>query len=142
VTLVAGILLERSGDAIADHIGLSGVLFGATILAAATSLPEVSTGLTSVRQADYQLAISDIFGGNAFLPVLLVVADAVAGRPALEQADPSALWLGGLGVVLTTVYLAGLIVRPTRTFLRMGPDSLAAVALYALGIVGLVAIAR
>jgi cation:H+ antiporter len=76
------------------------------------------------------------------LPLLLVVADAVAGRPALESADPGALWLGGLGVVLTTVYVAGLIVRPSRTFLRMGPDSLVAALLYALGIVGLVAIAR
>src|SRR6478672_1334769 len=52
VTLVAGVFLERSGEAIAGHIGLSGVLFGATVLAAATSLPELSTGLTSVRQGD------------------------------------------------------------------------------------------
>jgi cation:H+ antiporter len=81
ITLVAGVVLERSGEATASHIGLSGVLFGATVLAAATSLPELSTGLTSVRDADFQLAMSDIFGGNAFLPVLFLVASLLSGRP-------------------------------------------------------------
>src|SRR3954452_10646318 len=44
---------------------------------------------------------------------------------------------GGLGVVLTGIYIVGVIVRPRRTRWRMGPDSIAAIVVYALGIAGL-----
>jgi cation:H+ antiporter len=88
-TLAAGYALEQSGDQIAGHIGLTGVLFGSTVLAAATSLPELSTGITSVRLGDIQLAMSDIFGGNAFLPVLFLLATLIAGRPCRKPAIPT-----------------------------------------------------
>jgi cation:H+ antiporter len=142
VTLVAGVVLERSGEAIAGHIGLSGVLFGATVLAAATSLPELSTGLTSVRNGDYQLAMSDIFGGNAFLPVLFLLASLLSGKTVLPQAQSTDIYLTALGIVLTLVYQAGLLFRPQRRVAGMGIDSLAVLILYALGVTGLFAVAR
>jgi cation:H+ antiporter len=141
LTLAAGVAIEESGSELADRIGLSGAVFGATILAASTALPEVSTGLASVKLGDHELAFADIFGGNAFLPVLFVVADLIAGSPALPTARATDLWIAGLGIVLTAVYIAGLIIRPQRKLGPMGPDSWVAVALYALGIVGLLVIA-
>ncbi|MFD2082779.1 cation:H+ antiporter [Actinopolymorpha cephalotaxi] len=141
VTLVAGVFLERSGDAIAGHIGLSGVLFGATVLAAATSLPEVSTGLTSVRNGDYQLAMSDIFGGNAFLPVLFVVATLLSGKAVLPQAQSTDIYLTAVAILLTMVYAAGLLFRPQRRIARMGLDSLTVLILYVVAVAGLFAVA-
>ncbi len=139
-TLVAGVVIERSGEQFFGHLGLSGIIFGATVLAAATSLPELSTGLTSTRLGDYQLAISDIFGGNAFLPVLFLVATVLSGKPVLPDAHNTDIYLTALGVVLTIVYMTGLIFRPRRQYLRMGVDSIAVLVIYLLGIVGLAAI--
>jgi len=142
VTLIAGVVLERSGDAIAGHVGLSGVLFGATILAAATSLPELSTGLTSVRAGDYQLAISDIFGGNAFLPVLFLIATLASGEAVLPRADATDIYLTAVAMVLTLVYATGLLFRPARRVARMGADSLVVLVLYVVAVAGLFAIAH
>ena len=141
VTLVAGVVLERSGDAISGHIGLSGVLFGATVLAAATSLPEVSTGLTSVRAGDFQLAVSDIFGGNAFLPVLFLLATLLSGKSVLPGAHDTDVYLTALAMLLTLVYAGGLLFRPQRRILRLGVDSMVVLVLYVIGLAGLFAIA-
>jgi cation:H+ antiporter len=137
-TLITGALAEESGTAAAKHVGLSGVLFGATVLAAATSLPELSTGLTSARQGDYKLAFGDIFGGNAFLPVLFLLAVLVSGRSVLPNAHASDIYLTGLGGLLTIIYMAGLLFRPAKEHARLGVDSIAVLALYMIGVVGLV----
>jgi cation:H+ antiporter len=142
VTLAAGIVLERTGERMATHLGLSGVVFGATILAAATALPEVSTGIASVKLGDYQLAVSDIFGGNAFLPVLFLLAGLVSGSAVLPQAQSTDIYLTALGIVLTIVYLWGLITRPHRQLMRMGIDSVTVLVLYAAGIAGLIAVSN
>ncbi|GAA5228793.1 sodium:calcium antiporter [Paeniglutamicibacter antarcticus] len=140
-TLVAGVALEESGSAAAEQIGLSGVLFGATVLALATSLPEISTGLASVRHGDYKLAVSDIFGGNAFLPVLFLLAALISGKPVLPQAQATDIYLTALAILLTVVYIVGLLFRPQRRIAQMGVDSLIVLVLYAVGIAGLFAIA-
>jgi cation:H+ antiporter len=142
VTLAAGIVLERTGERMATHLGLSGVVFGATILAAATALPEVSTGIASVKLGDYQLAVSDIFGGNAFLPVLFLLAGLLSGSAVLPQAQSTDIYLTALGIVLTIVYLWGLITRPHRQLMRMGIDSVTVLVLYAAGIAGLIAVSN
>ena len=141
-TLVCGVLLEESGTALAAKMGMSGVLFGATVLAAATALPELSTGLTATKLGDYQLAVSDIFGGNAFLPVLFLLATLVSGKAVLPHAQATDIYLAALGVLLTAIYVFGLIFRPKRRVLGVGIDSLAVLILYLVGTAGLFAVAR
>jgi cation:H+ antiporter len=136
-TLVAGVALERTGDELAGRWGLTGVVFGATILAAVTALPEVSSGLQAVRLGRVGLAMGDIFGGNQVQLTLFLLADFVAGQPVLQTVTPNTAWLGGAGVVVTTLYTVGLVVRPRRKLLGIGPDSLLVVVAYALALAGL-----
>ena len=137
VTLAAGVALEESGNELANRLGVNGVIFGATVLAAATALPEISSGIAAVRLGDHALAMGDIFGGNAFQVCLFLVADLVAGKPVLPSAGNLNAWLAALGVALTAIYGFGVISRPMHTHFRLGPDSLLALALFGFGIAGL-----
>jgi cation:H+ antiporter len=137
VTLAAGVALEESGNEMANRLGVNGVIFGATVLAAATALPEISSGLAAIRLGDNALAIGDIFGGNAFQVCLFLVADLVAGKPVLPYAGNLNAWLAALGVALTAIYGFGVIGRPQHTHARLGPDSLLALTLFSFGIAGL-----
>jgi cation:H+ antiporter len=137
VTLIAGVVLAMSGNALADRAGINGVIFGATVLATATALPEISSGIAAVRLGDNALAIGDIFGGNAFQVCLFLLADVIAGTPVLPTAGRLNSWLASLGVALTAVYAMGIVVRPQKCRARLGPDSMIAIAIFALGLAGL-----
>ncbi|HEX5449616.1 MAG TPA: hypothetical protein VFW85_06120 [Gaiellaceae bacterium] len=137
VTLVAGVFLETSGNSLANKAGINGVIFGATILALATALPEISSGVAAVKLGDNALAIGDIFGGNAFQVCLFLLADIVAMKPVLPSAGDTNAWLASLGVALTAIYGFGVISRPLRTRFSLGPDSILAVVVFGLGVGGL-----
>jgi len=140
VTLGAGVALERSGNQLADAWGVNGVVFGATILAAVTALPEISTGIRAVRLGRVGLAMGDIFGGNQVQMTLFLLADILAGKPVLPTVTTGSTWLGGIGVIVTAVYAAGLVVRPPKKVLRIGIDSWIVLLFYLFGIAGLIRI--
>jgi cation:H+ antiporter len=140
VTLLAGVALEISGSLLADRAGVNGVIFGATVLATATALPEISSGISAVRLGDNALAIGDIFGGNAFQVCLFLLADLVAGSPVLPAAGRLNSWLASLGVALTAIYAIGIVGRPQKCRARLGPDSLFALGVFSLGVAGLLAL--
>jgi cation:H+ antiporter len=136
ITLGAGVALQASGNVLADRIGLQGAIFGATVLAVATALPEISSGIAAVRLGDHELAVGDILGGNAFQITLFLLADLLAGTPVIVAARHSDVWLGGAGLLMTAIVATALIVRPKHTFFRLGIDSIVLIAVYA-AVVGL-----
>jgi cation:H+ antiporter len=137
-TLAAGVALEQSSNALANRWGINGVIFGATVLAAATALPEISTGIRAVQLGQVGLAMGDIFGGNQVQMTLFLVADLLAGKPVLQTVAANSAWLGAIGVVVTAIFAAGLVLRPPKKLLGvMGPDSFLVLIAYGIGLAGL-----
>ena len=137
VTLVAGVFIEQSSNALADDWGLNGVLFGATILAAATALPEISTGISGVRMQRYTLVFGDMFGGNAFQLTLFLLADLIAGQPVLPSEGKSNAFIAGTGLVMTLIFVVGIVLRPQRRHYGLGVDSWVVLLAYGFGLWGL-----
>jgi cation:H+ antiporter len=64
-----------------------------------------------------------------------LVCDILAGHSVLQHASATDIWFAALGVLLTAIYIIGLIVRPRKQYFRMGIDSITVVALYVIGVV-------
>jgi cation:H+ antiporter len=141
VILVAGWLLARTGDALAVQTNLGASFVGVALVAGSTSLPELSTTIGAVRRGNHQMAVSNILGTNCLELALFFLADLVyRGGPILAETDQSAMFAGALGVVVTSIFLLGLLERRDRTVLRMGVDSLAVLVIYVSGLAGLYAL--
>lgn len=135
VILVAGYGIARSGDALAVQTGLGESFVGLLFLAVATSLPEVSTTLSAARMGQFAMAFSNIFGANILDTAVLFIADlAFPAGPVLGEVGTFSLVGALLGIVVTAVYLVGLVERPRRVVLGMGVDSLVVLILYFGGV--------
>lgn len=133
--LVAGFFLSQTGDALARQTGLGTGLVGLVLVAFATSLPELSSIVSALRLRRYEMAVGDLFGTNLFNIALLFLADlAYEGEAVLSIGGAFEAVAALLALLMTGVFVLGLLERRDRTVLRMGYDSLAALLLYAGGL--------
>jgi cation:H+ antiporter len=66
---------------------------------------------------------------------------ALSGTAVLPRAQATDIYLTAVGMLLTAVYIMGLLFRPARRIAGMGVDSLIVLLLYVLSLFGLFAIA-
>lgn len=134
LVLAGGVLATHTAEGLASQTGLGDAFLGATLLAAATSLPEVSTTLSAARNGRFTAAISNVFGSNAFDVTLLLLADLLHRESSvLAHAGPTAIFTATVGSAMTCIYVWGMIEREDRTVLRLGWDSVVVTLVYGVG---------
>ncbi len=74
---MAGSLLAKAADAIAEITGLGRLLIGSVLLAGATSLPELLVDISAIQKGMPDLAVGDLMGSCLANLLILAVADLV-----------------------------------------------------------------
>lgn len=138
VVATAGTLLARSADRIAEATGLGRLFVGSVLLAAATSLPELSVDVAAVRAGMTDLAAGDLLGSSLMNLLILAGVDLaqrtgrrMLSREAASHALSATLSIALTGLVAMAVLTAGRL--PAFTFLGVGGWSWAILVAWLLG---------
>jgi cation:H+ antiporter len=108
----SGIRLSRYGDVIAEKTGLGRTWIGVVLMASATSLPELITGMSSVTYADApDIAAGDVLGSCVFNMLILAMLDAVyRPMPISAKAHHGNILSAGFGILLLSIVAISLFV--------------------------------
>ena len=102
VILLVSQFLTKSADIIAEKTGLGRSLIGVVLLATATSLPELGTGISSIALVGApDLAAGDAFGSNLFNLLIIALLDFTwRNGPLLNAVSPTPKLVGALSAGL------------------------------------------
>lgn len=135
VILYSGTKLSKYADILAEKTGLGRTFVGFVFLAAATSLPELINGISSVAVVGVpDIAVGDIFGSCAFNVLIIAFMDAFSRpQPVFFSARPGHVISASFGILLLSlgagaVFLSGRL--PSIGW--VGPYSVVFVVVYAV----------
>lgn len=133
--LIAGYALSQTGDAIAEQSGLGSGMVGFALIGIATSTPELSTVVQSVRIRRYEMAFGQVLGTNFVNLSLFALADAsYRGGPVISELGQFEVLSALIGAVLIAIFLIGLLERRDATLGGVGYDSLAVILAFLFGL--------
>ena len=113
VILIASQFLARSADTVAEKTGLGRSFVGVVMLATATSLPEMGTGISAIVLVDApDLAAGDAFGSNLFNLMIIGLADLYwRNGPVLTAVRFTSIVVAALGAGLIALAIGTIYVH-------------------------------
>lgn len=101
--VAGGKLAEIGASGMAHWLGLSDALIGLTVVAVATSLPELTTSVIACRKGHNDLAVGNVVGSNLFNILLVLGATCLFGD--VPVPSPWGWWDLGMMLFLTLILL-------------------------------------
>lgn len=133
--MIAAPVLASSANQIAEQSGVSSGFVGTSLVAIATSLPELVTAIAAVRLGAFDLAVGNLFGSNAFNMAAFFFVDVAYQSGSLlnvvsDTHAMAALW----SILLMSTALMGIIYRVEKRYMLIEPDSFVIILGYCLGL--------
>ena len=125
VIVTSGVALTHFADRIAEMTAMGHSLAGLLLLAAATSLPELSVGWAAIQIEAPDLALGELLGSCLWNLLLLAILDLFTrtrGRMFSPDSAAQAL-LATVTVLLAAIVMMGLTLKSQFVFLRISPLS-------------------
>ena len=127
--------LAEYGDIIAVRTGLGGLVIGTVLMAAATSLPELTGAGTAFRSGLPDLAAGNFFGSSMInMPLLAVIDLFYRQTPLFRGAAISHSLTAALATLMTLVAVITIIGELDGAIGWVGVTSLIMIGLYFTGI--------
>jgi cation:H+ antiporter len=129
--LVAAPAVALATEEVADRSNLSQGFLGVTLLATATSLPELATSLAAVKLGAYDLAVGNLFGSNAANMAMIVFVDAAYRPGPILAAVGEVHLVAAFGaILLMALAVAGIVSGQANRAHRFEPDSIVLLVAY------------
>ena len=133
--VLAATQLAKYGDIIAIRTRLGGMFIGILLLAAATSLPEVLTSISSLNQGSPNLAAGNLLGSNTINMLLLAVIDLISrNQRLLRKAALKHALTGSLAVFMIGLVVFFILADIDLKIGWVGVDSLLIIGAYIVAV--------
>ena len=133
VVAAGGWAIAQAAGNLVDATGLQAGFVGAGLMGLVNALPETVTAVAAVRRGAITLAVAAILGGNCLDVLNLVVGDvALRGGSIYHAAGSNELLVTATGLFMTAVLLAGLLLRQSRGWGRLGFEGSVLIGAYVL----------
>ena len=121
--IVGAQLMVHAAVTVAEHLGVSKLMIGLTIVAIGTSLPELATSIVAARRDDADIVAGNVIGSNIF-NMLCVLALVAVIRPIpvpVSSLQVDVPVMAAYSALLVPIMLRGMVVtRGEGVFLVMG----------------------
>ncbi|MBU1090403.1 MAG: hypothetical protein KKC42_00980 [Candidatus Omnitrophica bacterium] len=126
IVLFSGRCVAKYGDVIAEKTGLGGLWVGVVLVAIATSLPEIFTGVGSTLFVDApNLTVGNLFGANKYNLLNIALLDILhKGPPLLSTLTSGQLLTAGLSLIPLFIASLGIFLSARLTQLSIANISL------------------